>query len=47
MRFLVTGSAGFNGSNLVKALCESGNSVVGIDSFHSYCSRAIKESNLK
>jgi UDP-glucuronate 4-epimerase len=46
-KYLVTGSAGFIGSNLVKALCENGNSVVGIDSFHSYYSRVIKESNLK
>ena len=45
-RYLVTGSAGFIGSNLVKTLCENGNSVVGIDSFHSYYSRAIKERNL-
>ena len=46
-KYLVTGSAGFIGSNLVKTLCENGNSVVGIDSFHSYYSRAIKERNLK
>jgi len=46
-KYLVTGSAGFIGSNLVKTLCENGNSVVGIDSFHSYYSRSIKESNLK
>ena len=45
-KYLVTGSAGFIGSNLVKTLCENGNSVVGIDSFHSYYSRAIKERNL-
>jgi UDP-glucuronate 4-epimerase len=46
-KYLVTGSAGFIGSNLVKTLCENGDSVVGIDSFHSYYSRAIKERNLK
>ena len=46
-KYLVTGSAGFIGSNLVKALCENGDSVVGIDSFHSYYSRSFKESNLK
>jgi nucleoside-diphosphate-sugar epimerase len=46
-KYLVTGSAGFIGSNLVKALCRKGNSVVGIDSFHNYYSRSFKESNLK
>lgn len=45
-KFLVTGSAGFIGSNLAEALCENGHSVVGIDSFHDYYSRSIKESNL-
>ena len=46
MRFLVTGAAGFIGSNLASALCENGHSVVGIDSFHGYYSRSLKESNL-
>lgn len=46
MRFLVTGAAGFIGSNLARALCEYGHSVVGIDSFHGYYSRSLKESNL-
>jgi len=45
-RFLVTGSAGFIGSNLAMALCESGHSVVGIDSFHGYYPRTFKERNL-
>ena len=45
-KFLVTGSAGFIGSNLAKTLCESGHSVVGIDSFHDSYSRSTKESNL-
>lgn len=45
-KYLVTGSAGFIGSNLARTLCENGNSVVGIDSFHGYYSRAFKESNL-
>ena len=46
MRFLVTGAAGFIGSNLASALCENGHSVVGIDSFHGYYSRSLKESNI-
>ena len=46
MRFLVTGAAGFIGSNLARALCDYGHSVVGIDSFHGYYSRSLKESNL-
>jgi len=44
--YLVTGVAGFIGSNLAKKLCEDGHSVVGVDSFHGYYSRALKESNL-
>ena len=46
-KFLVTGCAGFIGSNLAMALCENGDSVVGVDSFHNYYSRSFKESNLK
>ena len=45
-KFLVTGCAGFIGSNLAMALCENGDSVVGVDSFHNYYSRSFKESNL-
>jgi len=47
MRFLVTGAAGFIGSNLALTLCENSDSVIGIDSFHNYYSRVIKERNLE
>jgi UDP-glucose 4-epimerase len=33
MKFIVTGAAGFIGSNLVDRLLENGHSVVGIDNF--------------
>ena len=46
MKLFVTGAAGFIGSNLARALCENGHSVVGIDSFHGYYSRSLKESNI-
>lgn len=44
---IVTGAAGFIGSNLVEELLSQGNSVVGIDNFHSYYSRDIKERNIE
>ena len=37
-RYLITGAAGFIGSNLAMQLCNAGHSVVGIDSFHGYYS---------
>jgi nucleoside-diphosphate-sugar epimerase len=46
MKALVTGAAGFIGSNLSKALLARGDSVVGIDSFTDYYAREIKEGNL-
>lgn len=36
MKVLVTGSAGFIGFHLTKALLERGDSVVGIDNINSY-----------
>ena len=46
MRALVTGAAGFVGSQLVDALLARGDAVVGVDSFTPYYGRAAKEANL-
>ena len=46
MKALVTGAAGFIGSHLSAALLDSGATVVSIDCFTDYSSRALKESNL-
>lgn len=46
MKILVTGSAGFIGSNLCEKLVKMKNEVIGIDNFDSYYSREIKEKNL-
>ncbi len=46
MKALVTGAAGFIGSNLSKALLARGDSVVGLDCFTDYYAREIKEGNL-
>ena len=46
MRYLVTGVAGFIGSNLAGQLILDGNSVVGVDSFHDYYSSSLKLDNL-
>jgi UDP-glucuronate 4-epimerase len=46
MRILVTGCAGFIGSNLIDKLLLMNLDVVGIDNFDNYYSRNIKESNL-
>ena len=43
---LVTGAAGFIGSTLSEALVDSGDSVIGLDSFLDYYPRSYKESNL-
>ena len=42
MRYLVTGAAGFIGSNLAARLAASGHDVVGIDSFNNYYSPELK-----
>ena len=46
MRILVTGCAGFIGSNLVDKLLQMNFEVVGIDNFDNYYGRNIKEANL-
>ncbi|HEV2390675.1 MAG TPA: NAD-dependent epimerase/dehydratase family protein [Nitrososphaerales archaeon] len=46
MKCLVTGSAGFIGSHLSEALVANGHSVLGVDCFTDYYSRALKVSNL-
>ena len=46
MRALVTGAAGFIGSQLVEQLLADGAHVVGIDCFTDYYARELKEANL-
>lgn len=46
MRALVTGAAGFVGSNLVDSLLESGDTVLGVDCFTPYYDPAAKRENL-
>ena len=43
MKILVTGSAGFIGSNVAKALLDRGDEVVGIDNFNDYYDISLKE----
>jgi len=45
-KVLVTGAAGFIGSNLAEALCKKDYSVIGVDCFTDYYPREIKENNL-
>ncbi len=47
MRIVVTGAAGFIGSVLSERLIAAGHAVTGIDCFHPYYDKAIKQSNLK
>lgn len=47
MRHLITGAAGFIGSNLVRKLLDAGEEVIGIDCFTDYYSRELKENNIK
>ncbi len=46
MRLLVTGGAGFIGSNLTDKLLSEGNSVIVMDNFDNFYDRKIKENNL-
>jgi UDP-glucuronate 4-epimerase len=46
MHVLVTGAAGFIGSNLAERLRERGDTVVGLDNFDAFYPRAVKERNL-
>ncbi len=46
MRALVTGAAGFIGSNIVDALLARGDTVVGVDCFTPYYAAADKQQNL-
>ena len=46
MKVLITGAAGFIGSNLALRLLERGDSVVGIDNHNDYYDPTIKEARL-
>ena len=39
MKILVTGSAGFIGSSLIKSLLQRGDEIVGIDNMNNYYDR--------
>ncbi len=43
MKILVTGAAGFIGSNVAHALLDAGHKVIGIDNFNAYYPVALKE----
>ncbi|HEX9076567.1 MAG TPA: NAD-dependent epimerase/dehydratase family protein [Anaerolineae bacterium] len=47
MHILITGSAGFVGSNLAERLVRQGHYVTGVDCFTDYYAREIKERNLE
>jgi nucleoside-diphosphate-sugar epimerase len=47
MRYLVTGAAGFIGSQLLKTLLERGHDAVGWDAFTAYYDPALKEENAR
>ena len=47
MRILLTGAAGFIGSNLLEKLLSLGNEVIGIDNFDPFYPRKYKEKNLE
>ena len=46
MAILVTGSAGFIGSHVVKAIIARGIEVVGLDNFNSYYDPKLKEARI-
>lgn len=47
MNILITGVAGFFGSNLAEHLLSKGHFIIGIDNFNNYYEPAIKEYNIK
>lgn len=47
MNILVTGAAGFIGSQLSRALIQNGASVIGVDSFSDFYPRWMKEKNIR
>src|SRR5215470_2073093 len=47
MSILVTGAAGFIGSNLAKKLIRQGETVVGLDNFNDYYDPAQKRANVQ
>jgi UDP-glucuronate 4-epimerase len=47
MRYLVTGAAGFIGSQLLRTLLERGHDAVGCDAFTDYYDPALKEENAR
>ena len=47
MKVLVTGAAGFIGSNLVLRLLGRGDTVIGVDNHNSYYDPSIKEARIK
>jgi len=46
MIILITGCAGFIGSNLTKALLKRGDRIIGLDNFDDYYPRSVKEKNI-
>ena len=47
MRYLVTGAAGFIGSQLLRTLLERGHDATGLDAFTDYYDSALKEENAR
>jgi nucleoside-diphosphate-sugar epimerase len=46
-RILLTGAAGFIGSQLAERLLERGDAVIGVDNFDPFYPRLVKERNLE